>query len=222
VAPFPYSTWKPTPGMVSYENIQFQLVDTPPLTGEYLEPGMADLIRRTEILAVVLDLQSDPLAAFEAILSRLENLRVFPEGFRFPPDLKKPPFIKKMMVLANKVDQTRDEEDYDIFRQLWDYALPCLSISVETGRNLKRFVEMIYEMAGIIRVFTKAPGKQPDYDQPFVMPRESTLEVLATRIHKDFVEKLKFARIWGKGVYDGQMVQRDYVLQEGDVVEMHT
>jgi hypothetical protein len=183
---------------------------------------MADLIRRGEILAVLLDLHRDPLAQFEETLAQLRDLRVFPEGLPVPPDLKKPPFIKKTMVLVNKVDGESDEEDYEIFQELWDYALPCLSLSVETGRNLKRFVEMIYEMAGIIRVFTKAPGKKPDYDQPFIMPRESTLEELATKIHKDFVENLKFARIWGKDVYDGQMVQRDYLLQEGDVVEMHT
>jgi ribosome-interacting GTPase 1 len=197
-------------------------VDTPPLTGEYLEPAMGDLIRRAEILTVVLDLQSDPLTAFDAVLSRLRDLRVFPEGFPVPLDLKKPPFITKTMVMVNKVDEASDEEDYDIFMELWDTPLPCLPVSVERGKNLHRFVEMIYAMAGIIRVFTKAPGKQPDHNQPFVMPRDSTLEALADRIHKDFVDKLKFARIWGAGVHDGQMVQRDYVLQEGDVVEMHT
>jgi ribosome-interacting GTPase 1 len=53
------------------------------------------------------------------------------------------------------------------------------------------------------------------------LPKESTLEDLATKIHKDFTEKLKFARIWGKDVYDGQMVQRDYLLQDGDVAEIH-
>jgi hypothetical protein len=47
----------------------------------------------------------------------------------------------------------------------------------------------------------------------------STLEDLGGKIHNDFVHKLKYARAWGKSVRDGQMVQRDYVLQDGDVVE---
>jgi len=54
-----------------------------------------------------------------------------------------------------------------------------------------------------------------------VVPRDSTLEDLAGKIHKDFVTRLKYARIWGKAVYDGQMVQRDYILQDGDIVEIH-
>ncbi len=47
------------------------------------------------------------------------------------------------------------------------------------------------------------------------------MEDLASKIHKDFLEELKYARVWGKQVYDGQMVQRDHVLQDGDVVELH-
>lgn len=82
-------------------------------------------------------------------------------------------------------------------------------------------VEKIYEQAEIIRVYTKAPGKAPDLNSPFVLPRDSTLEDLARKIHKDFQEKLRYARIWGKQVYDGQMVQRDYILQDGDIAEFH-
>ena len=83
------------------------------------------------------------------------------------------------------------------------------------------FIEKIYETADIIRVYTRAPGKEPDLNSPFVLPRGSTLETLATKIHKDFAEKLKFARMWGSDVFDGQMVQRDYVLQDGDTAEIH-
>jgi ribosome-interacting GTPase 1 len=70
-------------------------------------------------------------------------------------------------------------------------------------------------------VYSKAPGKERDEDSPFVLPRGSTLEMLAEKIHKDFAHKLKYARVWGTEVFDGQMVQRDYVLQDGDTAEMH-
>jgi len=98
---------------------------------------------------------------------------------------------------------------------------PCLGISTQSARNLTAFVQMLYDLSGVIRVYTKAPGKEPDKRSPFVLTRESTLEDLAAKIHKDFVEKLKFAKIWGPSVYNGQMVQRDYVLQDGDVAEIH-
>jgi ribosome-interacting GTPase 1 len=219
---FPHSTWKPTPGMVPYENIQFQLVDTPPLTADYVEPLMADLIRRGDIVAVLIDMHNGPLKQFDDTFALLQDLRIFPDGFPVPQDLKKPPFIKKMLVLVNKLDNATDEEDYEIFLELWETKLPCIGISTRTGKNLERFVEMVYDLSDIIRVFTKAPGKKHDTNHPFVLPQESTLEDLAVKVHKDFVTNLKFARVWGKAVFDGQMVQRDHVLQDGDVVEIHT
>jgi len=222
VAEFPHTTWTPTPGMLPYENIQFQLVDTPPITKEYVDPWMGDLIRRCDLLVVLIDLHNDPLGQFEELLAVLGELRVFPEGFPPSPEVTKPAWVKKTLVLVNKVDGDQDEEDYEIFLQLWERDLPVLGISVRTGRNLGLFVEKLYELSGIIRVFTKAPGKKPDMKSPFVIPRASTLEDLAAKIHKDFVKNLRFARLWGREVHDGQMVQRDHVLQDGDIVEIHT
>jgi ribosome-interacting GTPase 1 len=222
VADFPHSTWKPTPGMVPYENIQFQLVDTPPITAEYMDPWMGDLIRRCDIITMVIDIQNGPLKQFKQTFSILQGLRIFPQGFPVPQDLEKSPFIKKMNIVVNKVDGEQEEEDYQTFLELWDADLPSIDISTRTGRNLQGFVKMIYDLSGIIRVFTKAPGKRPDLNRPFVLPKESTLEELATKIHKDFARNLKFARIWGRSVFDGQMVQRDHILRDGDVVEIHT
>ncbi|MBW1997829.1 MAG: TGS domain-containing protein [Deltaproteobacteria bacterium] len=221
IADFPHSTWKPVPGMVQYENIQFQMVDTPPLSKEHNEPWLADLIRRGDLLAIMLDLHADPIGQLEDTLKILEGLRIFPEGRSIPDGLKKPPFIKKFLVLVNKMDREEDREDFEVFLELAETDLPCLGISSRTKFNLDVLLKKIYEAAGIIRVYTKAPGKDPDLGSPFVLPRDSTLEVLAGKVHKDFIEKLKYAKIWGKKVYDGQMVQRDYVLQDGDVVEMH-
>ena len=221
VAAFPHTTWKPTPGMVTYENIQFQLVDTPPLSKEYVDPLMTDLLRRADILLVLLDLHADPLQQLEDTMSMLRNWRIFPIGYPVPDDLKKPPFLKKMIILMNKMDTDEEEEDLEVFIELSETTLPCLGISTQTGRNLSIFVQKIFDISGLIRVYTKAPGKPPDKKVPFIMTMESTLEDLAEKIHKDFAKKLKFAKIWGEAVYDGQMVQRDYVLREGDVVEIH-
>ncbi len=222
VADFPHSTWKPTPGMVPYEDIQFQLVDTPPITGEYMDPWMGDLIRRCDIITMVIDIQNGPLRQFEETFSIIQGLRIFPPGFPVPQDLEKSPFIKKMNIVVNKVDGEEEEEDYQIFLELWEADLPSIDISTKSGRNLQGFVKMIYDLSGIIRVFTKAPGKKPDLNSPFVLTRGGTLEDLATKIHKDLARNLKSARIWGKSVFDGQMVQRDYILCDGDVVEIHT
>ena len=221
VADFPHSTWKPTPGMADFENIQFQLIDTPPVPTEFIDPGMVDLLRRTDIIAVTVDIQADPLQQMEDVMTFLNGLRIYPPGTSIPPDLKKAPFIKKTLLLVNKVDDESSEEDYRTFLELCELPLPVVPISVLAGYNFSNFLKKIYEIADLIRVYTKSPGKDPELNSPFVLPGNSTLEDLAGQIHKDFVSRLKFAKVWGRSVFDGQMVQRDYLLQDGDIVEIH-
>jgi len=221
VAEFPHSTWKPTPGMAPYENMKFQLVDTPPISKEFMDPWMSDLMRRADILLILLDIHSDPLQGLEETLTLLAGLRIFPEGFPVPPDLKKSPIIKRVLLVMNKVDGAAEEEDYRAFLELSETGLCCLPISLKNGYHLDQLLKEIFRLSDIIRVYTKAPGKEPNREAPFVLARESTLEDLASKIHKDFVSNLKFAKIWGKAVFDGQMVQKDHILIDEDVVELH-
>ncbi len=221
VADFPHTTWKPTPGMANFENIQFQLIDTPPVPTEFIDPGLADLLRRTDIIVVVVDIRGDPLQQTADAMAFLNGLRIYPPATPIAADLKKAPFIKKVLLLVNKVDNELDEEDYRVFLELCELRLPSIPISILAGYNLSEFLGKIYEMAAVIRVYTKSPGKEPDLTSPFVLPEESTIEELAAEIHKDFVARLKFAKVWGNSVFGGQMVQRDYVLQDGDIVEIH-
>jgi ribosome-interacting GTPase 1 len=220
VADFPHTTHKPTPGMAQYENIQFQLIDTPPITKDYTEPALTDLIRRADIVVIMLDLTADPMQQFEDILAILHSFRIYSEACIIPDDLRKPPKIKKIMVVVNKMDKPEDKENLDIFVELSGIKLPCMGISNRTCRNIMEFLNKLYELSGIIRVYTKPPGKDADKASPFVIPVGSTLAELAGKVHNDFVNKLKYAKAWGKSVRDGQMVQRDYILQDGDVVEL--
>lgn len=221
IAPFPHTTHKPTPGMAPYENIQFQLVDTPPITADYVDPLMMDLVRRVDIVVILLDIATDPIGQYEEIMRVLEEYRIFPDGTEVPENIRRPVFMKKISVVVNKVDGPGREEDFQAFLELAELKVPALPVSILNGTNLDVFLRIIYDMSGIIRVYSKNPGREPDMDEPFVIPRDSTLEDLAGRIHKDFLTKLKYARIWGRTVHDGMMVQRDYVMQDGDIVEIH-
>jgi ribosome-interacting GTPase 1 len=221
VADFPHTTWKPTPGMAPYEDIQFQLIDTPPLTTEYIEPGMGNLMQQADILLIILDLQATPLTQYEAVLAILESFRIFPDASKIPEHLTRMPFVKKMLLVLNKMDDHTDEEVYALFLELSETTLPSIGISTRFKRHLQDLIFKIYTYADIIRVYTKAPGKKPEKKSPFVLPRGSTLEDLTVKVHKDFSVNLKFARAWGAKAYDGQMVQRDYVLEDEDMVELH-
>jgi ribosome-interacting GTPase 1 len=70
-------------------------------------------------------------------------------------------------------------------------------------------------------VYAKPPGKPADMNEPFTMPVGSTVMDMAMAIHRDLAEKLKYARIWGTGVYSGQNAQRNHVLNDKDVIELH-
>jgi ribosome-interacting GTPase 1 len=221
VADFPLTTWKPTPGMMPVENIQVQLVDTPPLNRDYVEPELLDLIRRSDLILLVVDLQTDPVQQLEETVKLLEENRIVPSHLRDKYDderlLKFIPFL----VLANKNDDENTDENLEIFRELIDNDWPMISVSTITGRNLELLKNTLVDKLQVIRVYSKAPGKEPDLTAPFVLKRGSTVEDFAGKVHKDFLDKLKIAKVWGDGVFDGQMVQRDFILRDGDVVELH-
>src|SRR4029450_2166964 len=124
-------------------------------------------------------------------------------------------------MIRKKYDQLASKDMCDILQELYGTRWPTLAVSATHGHNLEVLRRELYALLDIVRVYTKAPGKKPDLTAPFTMPRGSTVVEVAATVHKDFAAHLKFARIWGTEKYDGQMVQRDYVVQEGDVIELH-
>lgn len=221
VANFPYTTWKPTPGMMPVEDIQIQLVDTPPLNRNYMEPDLLDLIRRSDLILLVVDLQTDPVQQLKDTVALLEEHHIVPcrlkDRYAEQQRLTFIPFC----VLANKDDDELSDENFEIFCELLEDDWPLLPVSATTGRNLERLKQILFEQLEIIRVYSKSPGKEPDLSEPFILKKGNTVEDFAGKVHKDFIQKLKVARIWGEDVYDGQMVQRDHVLHDGDVLELH-
>jgi ribosome-interacting GTPase 1 len=220
VADFPHTTWKPTPGMMPVENIQIQLIDTPPLGKEYVEPEFMNLIRGADIVLLMVDLQTDPLQQLEDSVGLLKAHNIVPQRlkdrYRDQRGLNFIPYL----VLANKNDNVDTQENFEIFRELLEDNWPMISVSIKTGYNLELLKQTLVERLNIIRVYSKSPGKKPDFTSPFVMKKGSTVADFARKIHQDFVKGLKRAKIWGSSIYDGQMVQRDHVLQDGDVVEL--
>lgn len=221
VSEYPFTTWTPTPGMMPIEDIQVQIIDTPPLNGEFIEPELLNLIRRVDIVCVVLDLQSFPIDELDETLDILQEHKIIPcrwrdrytqadRGYAFKP----------FILLVNKCDDSQMEEDFEVLCELIGEEWLAVSLSALTGHNLEGFKKIVFEHLDIIRVYSKPPGKDPDMSVPFVLKKGSTVEELAGKVHKDFIKNLKSARIWGSGAFDGQMVARDHVLQDGDVVEL--
>lgn len=221
VADYPFTTWTPTPGMMSVESVQIQLIDTPPLNRDHIESELIDLIRRADLILLVVDVQTDPVQQLEDSVDLLAEYRIVPRHLRDDYSQQRGWSFKPFVVLANKNDDEGSDENFEIFCELLEGGWPLVTASATTGRNLELLKQALFDRLEIIRIYSKSPGKEPDFSVPFVMKKGGTLEEFAGKIHKDFVDNLKLARVWGNGVYDGQPVGRDHILHDGDVVELH-
>jgi ribosome-interacting GTPase 1 len=220
VADYPYTTWTPTPGMMPVENIQIQLIDTPPLSRDYVESELLDLIRRSDLILLVVDLQTYPIQQLEDTIAILQEHRIVPLHLKDRYTEQRRLTFIPLLVLVNKSDDESSDEDFEILCELLEDDWPLLPVSATTGRNLERLKVVVFQRLEIIRVYSKPPGREPDLSVPFVLEKGSTVADFAGKVHQDFLEKLTAARVWGSAVYDGQMVGRDHVLQDGDVVEL--
>ncbi len=100
---------------------------------------------------------------------------------------------------------------------------PDLAVSAEKNVNMAELKELIFTRLNFIRVFMKEVGKKPDLDEPMVLRKGTTIADVCNRIHRDFVRKFKFAKIWGKSAkFPGQQFRNlDKKLEDGDIVEIH-
>jgi ribosome-interacting GTPase 1 len=222
VAPYPFTTREPHAGMMDWEDVRVQLIDTPPVTADYLEPYVSSMVRSADAALLLVDLGDDdgPFAA-QAVVDRLAETKTMLVGQ--PPATVDDPTIhfSKTLLLANKVDLPGASDRLEIVRELFADRFPLQTISAEVGTGLQELRTAIYRFLNVIRVYTKQPGKPPDLESPFTCPVGSTLVEMAALVHRDFAEGLKSARIWGTGVYDGQSVKHDHVLHDKDIVELH-
>jgi len=207
VAEYPFTTRVPIPGMLPYEDIQIQLVDLPPLSAEFMEPWLPQVIRGANLGVLVVDLKD--AAVLDEIEFILETL-----GERHVPPPK--------LLLGNKADLDGAEGNFAALQDLYGDRFRCLDVSAATGRNLDRFSKTLFDLLEIVRLYTKAPGKPADLTVPYILRRGQTVHDAARLVHKDFAEHLKFARLfYASGGRDGLMVDRHRVVEDGDILEFH-
>lgn len=216
IAPYPFTTRMPQPGMVRYENVQIQLLDYPPLSTEFMPPWLLSTLRAADALLIVFDLEDDDvLEHYEMVMGILK------EGRMEPVAEEAGPVQRRVLVVAQKADSEHAHVHLELLQEVLDPSLPFLTVSAHTGENLDVLRRKIFLLLEKVRIYTKTPGKKADFKAPFVVKRGTTVIEAAAVVHNDIARSLKFARIWGESTYDGQMVQRDYVLQDEDVIEFH-
>jgi ribosome-interacting GTPase 1 len=223
VAPYPFTTQVPIPGMMPYQDVFVQLVDTPPITSDFMEPYTQGLIRGSELALLMVDLGDDSgIEQCQEVLDRLQNTktRLGVRSYLDENDIGLS--YTQTFLVPNKIDLPDARERLELFHELCRWEFPEYVISAQEGLGLEPLREAIYRAMDVVRVYSKLPtAKEADRERPFTLRRGSTVLDMAEQVHKDFVERLKFARVWGEAVHDGTVVKGDYVLHDGDVVELH-
>jgi len=220
VAEYPFATPLPVPGMCGYEDVQIQLVDTPPMTPEHVPAGLMGTVRGADVIAIVVDAAGDGLEEADAILGILTGrgveLRSVPRGQLDAEG----PHRRSALLVANKIDAA-PPGNVEALKELCAARLDVLPVSAATGEGIDGLIRRLWQLLDVIRVYTKQPGRPADNAQPYTLRSGATLADLAHEIHRDLPERMKFARTWGEGRFDGQRAQRDEVLRDKDVVEIH-
>jgi len=219
VAEYPFTTTLPLTGMMNYQDILIQLVDTPPITEELVPDGLTGTLRNADALLILADAGSDNcleqlVACYTYLTEKKIVLRDIPVGTRgIAPD--------RCLALATKADLDGCSENIQIMNELGPPELEIIPVSAITGLGLERLREKIYNLLRVIRVYTKMPGKAPDMKTPFILKKGSTVLDLAENIHRELPRLMKNVRVWGSARYDGQSVNRDYQLCDRDIVEIN-
>ncbi len=220
VADFPFATQVPVPGMVKYEDVQIQLVDMPPITADYSAPGQVGTYRNGDLIALVIDLSQDVEEQILVLLDFLESRKLLLDEKTPAVDSQGNALGKKAVCLCTKADLAPDGA-FELVKSSCDKMAEFLTLSTQTGEGYDKLGEMLFRQLNILRVYAKPPGKPADMNDPFTLPVGSTVQDMAKAIHRELAEKLKSARIWGTGVYDGQSVHLSHILHDKDVVELH-
>jgi uncharacterized protein len=206
IADFPFATHAPVPGMMKFEDVPIELVDMPPITAEIVMPGQVGTYRNCDLIAIVIDLSADIDEQWKVCLDFLETRNLVP--------------VKKAVCICTKSDIAADGT-IDKVKNLCANRFEMIAVSVDSGEGFGELPAMLFKLLGIIRIYAKPPSKKPDMTEPFTIPAGSTVHDLAVKIHRELAEKLRHARIWGTNVYEGQSVQRNHVLNDKDIVELH-
>jgi len=220
IAEYPFTTQTPIPGMMKFEDIQIQLVDTPPIGHKEVRILLANSLRNADLIAIVIDLSLEPVSQVEAALQGLREARIEPltDGVA---QITPGTYPRRMLLVGNKNDLAGSNSNWKVLRSQYDKLFPLISISAREGSGLEEFKGAVYQALNIIRVYTKTPGSKADPSDPMILEKGSTIEEAAESLHKDFRSNLKYAVIWGSGKYDGQRVSKGHILQDGDIVEFH-
>ena len=221
IAPYAFSTTEPQVGIMPYEDIKIQMVDTPPVSEEFIEPYLPEIIKEADLILLMADLGEETvLERIDEVIQKLSYFKIKLVR-EIPEEETSPLTLKKVILVGNKNDRPDGEERLRILEEFYGEKLPLISISARENRGLEELKEQIFKQLGIIRVYTKVPGKPVELKNPLVLQKGSLITDAARAIHKDFASRLRYTRMWDSNEFNGGKVEKDHPLKDRDIVEFH-
>ena len=156
----------------------------------------------------------------KTFFSRLDEKKIVLTA-KIPEVVEDPRYcFKKAIFAAHKYLDENGEAGLARLKELYpDFTIvPTSILEDDTMEHLKA---AIYKTLEIMKVYTKRVGYEADFTDPVILPIGGTVEDAAYLLHKDFAKKLQYAKIWGKGKFEGQRVKNNFVLTDGDIIEFH-
>jgi ribosome-interacting GTPase 1 len=188
-----------------------------------MESYCQGLIRGAELALLMVDLGDDSgIEKCQEVLDRLQNTKTRLGARSYLDENDIGLSYTQTFLVPNKIDLPDAAERLDLLHELCRWDFTEYVISAQEGTGLEPLREAIYRAMDVVRVYSKLPAaREADMERPFTLRRGSTVMEMAGLVHKDFLESLKFARVWGTAVHDATVVKGDYVLHDGDIVELH-
>ncbi len=194
VGDWPFTTKFPTPAMMKFENLLIQIVDLPPITKDFKPGWIKNLAKQADLILVLLDLAEKTEEQLKEIQEILREWEIEKE---------------KVLIVGNKIDHHLAKEVPQVF-----------SVSAKEKIGIEELKKKIFEALKIVRVYTKKPKEKIDFENPFVLKKGTKLIELVEEINKEWSQKFRGAKLYDKDLKTFRIVGRDYVLKDGDIIEI--
>ncbi|HEV7279949.1 MAG TPA: GTPase [Pirellulaceae bacterium] len=223
IAPYPFTTRQPLPGMLEHRDVPVQVVDTPPVTEDLLDADVVTLIRGADLVLFVVGLFDDEgvdagvaaFSRFAAGKTRLGNESRLDEqdvGVTYT----------RTFLVRNGSEDPQFASRAELLAALCPTSFHSFDVSATTGAGLEALKSAIVESLDVVRIYTKSPARKEPDAKPVVVKRGSVLLDVAEALHHELAANLKSARVWSPSRPGTMTVGADYVVEDRDVVELHS
>lgn len=223
VADYPFTTREPMPGMMAWEDVSLQLIDTPPITVSHFDPYLLNLTRTADLVVLVFDGSSDdaPEQTQQVVEQLAQRHTLLSDHTGFDEEDFSRLHIKTLLLVTRSNDPDWLER-VGLLKELMPVPFEMLPVDLDRAEDVERLRNSVFAAVSVMRLYTKTPGKPADYTSPFTLPVGGTVEDLAGKIHRDLAEKVRAAKIWTYGATDSRTVGKDHILADRDLVELLT